>query len=357
MRSEDYAHTTRFHFQRDLVACLSGSALAGAPHSRAGQVGAAREAALIASGGARPTVVLRPTSRSKDVQDALELLAPGGPAPSLAAAVKLALVGAGGVSCTLSRPLLPAPVAAASFLPPLPAPLPATCLPTIQSASAAALLQLLAGRYESARVVAFLGSRPRLGREETEDLRARLQQSQAEQEVGAQPRVRLDVAVLCMREELGAEAEAALELLGGSGAASSSSSSDGSTCTAAGPASCRVLWVSPRAGALDLWQQLEGAQELLDPGSPRPMGMGPMSPGRGGGSSSSSPGGGSSSGGTEDSRSSRPGRPLRLAAEAGSSLRAPRVPLLAARSGLAQATSCRHDSLDWLGHLSTDGGW
>lgn len=101
-RSEDYARTDRAQFQKDLVACLAGSLLAGpsAGSLRASTSSSGQNAALVASSGprGRPVVALHPTTDGRTVQAALDGIAQTGGdegLPNLAAAVKLALVGAG----------------------------------------------------------------------------------------------------------------------------------------------------------------------------------------------------------------------------------------------------------------------
>eukprot|EP00887_Chlorella_sp_A99_P005022 scaffold4.g5022.t1 len=322
VRSEDYAHTT-------------SAALVGG------------------SGDGRPAVALRPTRVSAEVQEALGGLRPSGSSPpQLAAAVKLALL--------LSRP------------------------------------------FDRVRILAFCGGRPALSGADVADLRSRLAAAAEAEAAGQGPRVRLDIAVLCRREELGEDVLTLLHQLhsaggpfgepasvastpraspGGSpahgtprgsldnGGAATLSPRPGSPRASPGgsspgrsrhgsplaeaPASlpacradddcgaCRVVFVSPAAGALDLWQQLEGAQELL--ASPRASRR----------AARASFDGGDDAGGGARRRLALPA--AAAAPAPADPLRAPRVPLLAVPSGLQQAASCRHDSLDWLGHLSSDG--
>lgn len=91
--SEDYPATTRWHLQRELVACHSQACLVGS----AGDTPAAssqqqqQQVVLIAGSGGRASVALHPTTDGSALQQALDGVRPAGEG-NLMASLKLALV-------------------------------------------------------------------------------------------------------------------------------------------------------------------------------------------------------------------------------------------------------------------------
>ena len=79
--SEDFSGTTRWHFQRELVAC----------HSRVCLSGAQPPVALLAGSDGRAGVLLHPTAETGALQQALDGARPAGEG-NLASSLKLALV-------------------------------------------------------------------------------------------------------------------------------------------------------------------------------------------------------------------------------------------------------------------------
>ena len=325
--SEDYTATTRWHFQRELVTVHSGAA---ARQPSAG-------VALVAAAAGRACVALHPTTDAEALQAALREVEPAGEA-CLEAALKLALVGAGwGPPCVrrcvhrcMRRWIVCNSYSCATHLPHCQLPL------TCPGAAPPAWLQLVSRRFPEGKthVTAFVasgGAASSLAQHAgaAAELRRRF----------AEAAVSLDVAVLCTREELGAECAAALEALASGEAADASSSCGGERegTAPAAPSSARLLWLTPVDAAAESWQQLEPALEQLESRG-RPSSID--------GSSSSASGSSGTSGGA---RSALPARISRAPRQN------PRTSLLAARSGVQQPALCRGESLNRFGHLSSDG--
>lgn len=92
--SEDYPGTTRWHFQKELVAChsracLPGLGVAGARGS--GLASTQQQVALITGTGGRAGVALHPTGEAQALQQALDEVQPSGES-NLVASLKLSLV-------------------------------------------------------------------------------------------------------------------------------------------------------------------------------------------------------------------------------------------------------------------------
>lgn len=229
----------------------------------------------------------------------------------------------------------------------------------------------MARRHASAHITAFVASPCSLPPAEAEDLHARIHTA---------PGVTVDVVVLAARQELGDETLAGLAALGGAPLEGSRAAEDGSgegTAAAAAVVAgrgggqagqCRVVHVRPDSPADESWQQLEVILEQLELGDGAPSsseaeaGPAPAAAPVGTGEEAEAAAEPSRAvraqrPGTQHSR--HPGAPARIrrapARHSGDPLRHPRAPLLAARSGVHQPALCRHESLDWLGHLSVDG--
>lgn len=132
--SEDWGPgTTRFHFQRELIACQSRACLSDSgrrrflelPHgARGGEQ--QQQVVLITSSGGKAAVALHPSPEAAALQQALAGVRPDGEA-NLEAALKLALVGAAAVTCLrlsmrLSLPLPLSSIAAVDVRPDLAVP-------------------------------------------------------------------------------------------------------------------------------------------------------------------------------------------------------------------------------------------
>jgi len=84
--SEDFPGTTRWHFQRELVACHSRACLGGA-----GAASQQQHVAVVTACAGRAGVALHPTSEAAALQATLDGVQPNG-AGNLVVALKLALV-------------------------------------------------------------------------------------------------------------------------------------------------------------------------------------------------------------------------------------------------------------------------
>ncbi|KAL4858889.1 hypothetical protein ACK3TF_001264 [Chlorella vulgaris] len=299
--------TTRFHFQRELVSCQSMACLAGNgggrrhPAAAAASQQAQKQQVLITSSGGKATVAMHPSGEAAALQQALAQVQPSGEA-NLAASLKLALL--------VSRRFPAGSTHVTAFV-----------------GSPGATASLTAEHPTAAAV----------------DLRQRFQAAG----------VGLDIAVL---GELDSGAAAALEALTGSSSSGpgigttleSSTSSEGSSTSTSGGVGIRLVRLAPVAAAVESWQQLEPALEVLE--ARHSVQSGSSDTGEAGGGSSSSTGSGD---GAEQeqavprriSRGPRQFHPLQH----------PRTPLLAMRSGVQQPALCRGESLNRLGHLSSDG--
>lgn len=89
--SEDYPATTRWHLQRELVACHSQACLGGGLGDLPAASSERRQVVLVAGSSGRASVALHPTAEVAALQQALDGLQPAGES-NLLAALKLALV-------------------------------------------------------------------------------------------------------------------------------------------------------------------------------------------------------------------------------------------------------------------------
>ncbi|KAI3428537.1 hypothetical protein D9Q98_007360 [Chlorella vulgaris] len=299
--------TTRFHFQRELISCQSKACLAGNggerrhPAATASSQQAQKQQVLITASGGKATVAMHPSVEAAALQQALAQVQPSGEA-NLAASLKLALL--------VSRRFPAGSTHVTAFV-----------------GSPGATASLTAEHPTAAAV----------------DLRQRFQAAG----------VGLDVAVL---GELHSGAAAALEALTGSSSSgpgiattleSSTSSEESSASTSCG-VGIRLVLLAPVAAAVESWQQLEPALEVLE--ARYSIQSGSSDNGEAGGGSSSSSGSGNGAVQVQ-AVLRRIGRGPRQF----DPLQHPRTPLLAMRSGVQQPALCRGESLNRLGHLSSDG--
>ncbi|GAB4814514.1 hypothetical protein N2152v2_001560 [Parachlorella kessleri] len=345
---EIWGHS-RLGFQRSLLPCISGACLAGGRlcGSAAVQPHQTAEVALIASHSGKAVVVLPPAGRA-ELLPALESLPMGGDCNPVAA-VKLAL--------------------------------------------------LLARRFASTHITAFIASPCQLPPDAFADLQQRLAAAEG---------VSLDLVVLAHPEELGEAALAGLALLAGehglvqpgaepemrttvgeagtaiaAAAAAAATRPAGLAAAVASPvaaalrpaaaaaARCRVVWAPPNSlpQGVEDWQQLEFVLEKLEgrgssvddaraadfaeiDGEAVELEAGQGQHGTAWGPSSSLPQGTAT--GRLNSRNPF-ARSRGNSSSRGPSLQRPGAPLLALRSGVHQPALCRGESLDRLGHLSVDG--
>lgn len=102
--SEDYPGTTRWHLQRELVACHSQACFSGGSDSSRTARSQEQKVVLIAGSDGRASVTLHPTAEGAALQRALDAVRPSGEG-NLVAALKLALVSPGRAPHCIPNPL------------------------------------------------------------------------------------------------------------------------------------------------------------------------------------------------------------------------------------------------------------